>query len=288
MSIRMILPVALFTLPTVAVAGPWDRPDTHNLLDHDIDSGYTFVCHNDSISTEGGGVSFETYVTHASGGVTYGCPDIVDPGSTTLSQHIEQEMDDDIVTYYYLEADAGAELYAPGLYVAGFPNGGDCTIEATVTVLNVNTGATETYDVEGETCDESVSLTPGFRNHKYQFVSAEVYAFEAGIDSSWDGTNPPMADLEPNYNQIDLGFVFDECGLQADINGDDSVTILDFSILASNFGVCWTDPGVTSIGLEDGDVNGDGCVTLLDFSRLSAEFGQTCNPSAITGSKTKH
>ena len=282
MSIRMILPVALFTLPTVAVAGPWDRPDTHNLLDHDIDSGYTFVCNNDSISTEGGDVAFETYVTHASGGVTYGCPDISNPYPSELNQHIAQDMDDDIVTYFHLEAEDGAELYAPGLWVAGSPNGGDCTVESTVTVLNVNTGATEQVVVDGQTCGENVTLTYGgfgqnLRNHKYQFVSAEVYVFEAGIDSSWDGTTPPMADLEPNPNVIDLGFVFDECGLQADINGDDSVTILDFSILASNFGVCWTDPGVTSIGLEDGDVNGDGCVTLLDFSRLSAEFGQTCN-----------
>ncbi len=54
-----------------------------------------------------------------------------------------------------------------------------------------------------------------------------------------------------------------------DINQDGTVSILDFSILASNFGK--TGAAITN---ARADVNGDGSVTILDFSLLAAKFGQ--------------
>ncbi|MEM7682806.1 MAG: dockerin type I domain-containing protein [Planctomycetota bacterium] len=60
----------------------------------------------------------------------------------------------------------------------------------------------------------------------------------------------------------------------SDFNGDGNVDLLDFDILASNFG---TVGGAT---MADGDANGDGNVDLLDFDVLAGEFGST-SPSAV-------
>jgi hypothetical protein len=55
-----------------------------------------------------------------------------------------------------------------------------------------------------------------------------------------------------------------------DINGDQMVTLEDFTILAANFG---GGPGLT---LGDGDLTGDGFVNLADFTELAANFGADC------------
>jgi hypothetical protein len=55
--------------------------------------------------------------------------------------------------------------------------------------------------------------------------------------------------------------------IAGDANLDDTVNLLDFNLLAQNFGVgagaTWT----------QGDFTGDGAVTLLDFNALAANFG---------------
>ncbi|TAH34067.1 hypothetical protein EYC59_03660 [Candidatus Saccharibacteria bacterium] len=56
--------------------------------------------------------------------------------------------------------------------------------------------------------------------------------------------------------------------LAEDINQDGHVNLLDFSILASNFGK--TGAAITN---ARADINGDGSVNLLDFSRLASKFG---------------
>src|SRR6266576_3699673 len=55
--------------------------------------------------------------------------------------------------------------------------------------------------------------------------------------------------------------------LTGDLNGDGSVSIADFIILASNF----NSPGDWS----KGDLNGDGLVTISDFIDLASNFGTT-------------
>lgn len=56
-----------------------------------------------------------------------------------------------------------------------------------------------------------------------------------------------------------------------DINGDGSVGLADFNIMALNFGF---GPGATR---EQGDLNGDGWVDLADFNLLATHFGQDSN-----------
>ncbi|MEM7681947.1 MAG: dockerin type I domain-containing protein [Planctomycetota bacterium] len=55
--------------------------------------------------------------------------------------------------------------------------------------------------------------------------------------------------------------------LDGDANGDGVVDLLDFDVMAGNFGAS------TTQGASAGDFNGDGVVDLLDFDLLSGNFG---------------
>ena len=55
-----------------------------------------------------------------------------------------------------------------------------------------------------------------------------------------------------------------------DVNNDDVVDLLDFSVLRTTFGRCAGDTGYDGRA----DLNGDGCIDLLDFSLLRTSFGQ--------------
>ncbi|MEM7681867.1 MAG: dockerin type I domain-containing protein [Planctomycetota bacterium] len=57
--------------------------------------------------------------------------------------------------------------------------------------------------------------------------------------------------------------------LPGDANGDGAVDLLDFDVLAQNFGQ------PTAGGASAGDFNGDGVVDLLDFDLLSQNFGNS-------------
>ncbi|MEM7683155.1 MAG: SpoIID/LytB domain-containing protein, partial [Planctomycetota bacterium] len=72
---------------------------------------------------------------------------------------------------------------------------------------------------------------------------------------------------------FDAAAIFVEPPLFAsDFNDDDSVDLIDFDILSTNFG--------TVGGRAQGDANGDGVVTLLDFDVLAQEFGSSA-PAAV-------
>ncbi|MEM6749993.1 MAG: dockerin type I domain-containing protein [Planctomycetota bacterium] len=90
-----------------------------------------------------------------------------------------------------------------------------------------------------------------------------------------------------NVNPLFLGtadanaFIFDTSfalvaptALPGDANGDGVVDLLDFDVLAQNFG------SNTGNGAADGDFNGDGTVDLLDFDILAQNFGAT-SPAAV-------
>jgi hypothetical protein len=61
-----------------------------------------------------------------------------------------------------------------------------------------------------------------------------------------------------------------------DSNGDNAVTLVDFSILRSGFGRCAGDVGFGA----GADFNGDGCITLVDFSILRSNFGMSGDSTA--------
>ncbi len=55
-----------------------------------------------------------------------------------------------------------------------------------------------------------------------------------------------------------------------DVNNDDSVDIVDFSILRTTFGLCAGQSGYD----PRADLNADTCVDIVDFSLLRTNFGQ--------------
>ncbi|MEM6749701.1 MAG: dockerin type I domain-containing protein [Planctomycetota bacterium] len=62
--------------------------------------------------------------------------------------------------------------------------------------------------------------------------------------------------------------------LPGDADGNGSVDLFDFHILAANFGASTGNLG------EDGDFNGDGVVDLIDFDTLAQNFGST-SPAVV-------
>ncbi|MEM6749290.1 MAG: dockerin type I domain-containing protein [Planctomycetota bacterium] len=72
----------------------------------------------------------------------------------------------------------------------------------------------------------------------------------------------------------DARFLTPVAGLAGDANGDGVVDLLDFDVLAQNFG------SSTGNGAADGDFNADGVVDLLDFDVLAQNFGSS-SPSAV-------
>jgi hypothetical protein len=57
--------------------------------------------------------------------------------------------------------------------------------------------------------------------------------------------------------------------LAGDVNGDDVVSLVDYSRLRASYGRCSTDTGYQA----GADFNKDGCITLPDYSRLRANYG---------------
>ncbi|MEM6751011.1 MAG: PQQ-dependent sugar dehydrogenase [Planctomycetota bacterium] len=64
--------------------------------------------------------------------------------------------------------------------------------------------------------------------------------------------------------------------IAADANADGVVDLLDFDVLAANFG------STLSPTFADGDFNGDGVIDLLDFDILAQNFGATA-PAVVGG-----
>ena len=76
--------------------------------------------------------------------------------------------------------------------------------------------------------------------------------------------NSMTVTLTNGINRVDFGTL-----RGGDSDGDGYVTLVDFSILATTFGLCEGEPWYE----DRADYNGDTCITLLDFSLLRANFG---------------
>ncbi|MEM7680486.1 MAG: dockerin type I domain-containing protein [Planctomycetota bacterium] len=100
-----------------------------------------------------------------------------------------------------------------------------------------------------------------------------------------DGTIESLALFNidaPNQSDVffnSLSYTLDAvAAVPGDANGDGDVDLLDFDILAGNFGA---GPGAVG-GVSIGDFNGDGNVDLLDFDILAGNFGFT-SPGSLPG-----
>jgi hypothetical protein len=120
-------------------------------------------------------------------------------------------------------------------------------------VTLISNGQTETYQVEA---DESgsfslLNLTPG--------------EYEAGVQSEHSLREVDNITIISGINSHNFGSL-----REGDVDHNNFINIIDFSILSTNFGMCEGTAGYD----ERADFNGDNCVILVDFSLLSSNFGE--------------
>ncbi|HEV7664027.1 MAG TPA: S8 family serine peptidase, partial [Chloroflexota bacterium] len=115
----------------------------------------------------------------------------------------------------------------------------------------VPTTASATTDTSGEFVVPN--LQPGTYDVQLKMAQG-LSKLAPGVVLS-PGNNPAL-----DFGQVAVG----------DINGDDAIDLLDFSMLRTTFGKCDRDTGYDARA----DLNGDGCVDLLDFSLLRVNFGR--------------
>jgi hypothetical protein len=109
------------------------------------------------------------------------------------------------------------------------------------------------------------------QNGEFEVGPVEPLCYNMLVKGTHMLQNMVFVCLMPGDNIVNVGVL-----LEGDANDDNCVTILDFSILASTFGLEIYDPGFD----PRADFNQDGFVTILDFSLLAANFGQ-CGPIII-------
>jgi hypothetical protein len=100
----------------------------------------------------------------------------------------------------------------------------------------------------------------------------------AGVlpDGSYRATLIASGVTTPNGNPLPANHVLNFFFLNGDANRDRTVSLLDFNILAANF-------GQSNRTFSQGNFNYDGTVDLLDFNILAARFGTSVSPSLLRG-----
>ncbi|MEM7682230.1 MAG: dockerin type I domain-containing protein [Planctomycetota bacterium] len=114
----------------------------------------------------------------------------------------------------------------------------------------------------------TVGTAPGV----WQDLLMEPIANFTGTLRRFELTNMDVAALE----DVGWAVLAASVALDGDANGDGSVDLLDFDVLAGNFGA---GPGFGG-GISGGDFNGDGNVDLLDFDILAGNFGAS-SPGSV-------
>ncbi|MEM7682333.1 MAG: PEP-CTERM sorting domain-containing protein [Planctomycetota bacterium] len=159
---------------------------------------------------------------------------------------------------------ANAEATDLGFFDDNISNG-QVTLDGTPTTL--------VYEIMRSGADLLVSLTAdGLLIDTLTVSGASVidnYAFNTiGLSHAFTGGETAT------FDNVLVEYVLAVSGFASDFNGDGNVDLLDFDILAGNFGQ------VGGATMADGDANGDGNVDLLDFDVLAGEFGST-SPGAV-------
>jgi hypothetical protein len=120
-------------------------------------------------------------------------------------------------------------------------------------------------------------------------VTPDSLSYDSGTNTATLSFNAPLADgnyratalaagiTNPGGTPMAVDVVFDFFFLNGDANHDGRVNLLDFNILAANFGQSPRD-------FSQGDFNYDGTINLNDFNALAGNFGHAvAAPDAIGG-----
>jgi PKD repeat protein len=128
------------------------------------------------------------------------------------------------------------------------------SVELTVSLTPVG-GSTPTFNCSPLTDQtgafECVGFTPG--------------SYVVCVKHSHTLQNCVQVTLASGLNNVDFGTL-----LEGDVDDDNCVVLVDFSMLASTFGLCSGEPGFDA--RADLDVND--CIQLLDFSLLASNFAE--------------
>jgi uncharacterized repeat protein (TIGR01451 family) len=118
---------------------------------------------------------------------------------------------------------------------------------------------------EGET-DPLYTYTPTTDEYgEFTIEGITPGTYNVLVKNSHTLQNMQVVTLDPGSITVDFGTL-----REGDANDDNYVTLVDFSILVTTFGLAEGDPGFDGRA----DFNEDGFVTLLDFSLLASNFGQ--------------
>ncbi len=100
------------------------------------------------------------------------------------------------------------------------------------------------------------------------FIIAEILpdTYEVRVKNNLTLRNVMTMALGPGANPIDFGAL-----LAGDADNDNAVNASDYMLLQPAYGKCLGTPGFDAAA----DFNGDACVTLLDFSLLATNYGKT-------------
>jgi parallel beta-helix repeat protein len=135
-----------------------------------------------------------------------------------------------------------------------------------------------TLTVPSETQPRYDITTTTYEDGKFEIDSIDPLTYDMRVKGTHTLQKKVSVTLSPGENDIgNVGTL-----LEGDCNNDNCVTILDFSILSSTFGLETGDPDYD----PRADLNQDGFVTILDFSLLAANFGQcgASDPSMMVSS----
>ncbi|MEM9296428.1 MAG: dockerin type I domain-containing protein, partial [Planctomycetota bacterium] len=153
------------------------------------------------------------------------------------------------------------------------PGEPDAWVNAVLGNSNVDSFNSETVTVDGQVFDIDVWLA------QRRFLAAYDDYLLANPDRPVLGDFGVDVDANVVWAVVDHNSMFAPTVaapsvLPGDANADGVVDLLDFDVLAQNFGAS------TANGAADGDFNADGVVDLLDFDILAQNFGAS-SPSTI-------
>ncbi|MEM6748841.1 MAG: dockerin type I domain-containing protein [Planctomycetota bacterium] len=152
-----------------------------------------------------------------------------------------------------------------------FDGSGDPLLPPSATFNNLSEVESVSYDALTGTLNIDHAWRGGaITTFQFENVAASLGQTLTVTVADQDEANPQLNFREIQYGATALALPI----LFADANGDGVVDLLDFDILAQNFG------NPTTNGAADGDFNGDGVVDLLDFDALAQEFGSSL-PAAV-------
>ena len=176
--------------------------------------------------------------------------------------------------------------YKPDLAVANYGTGDGNTISVLLNTITPNASIQGSVTLQGRPTspdpswiepltviltlpgqmDPIYSFTPTTDNSGH-FTMSEITpgSYDVYVKNSHTLQNVKRVTLLPGANAVDFGTL-----KEGDANNDNTVTIVDFSILRTTFGLYQGIPGYD----DRADFDEDDNVTILDFTLLATNFGQ--------------